>query len=69
MKYDEIRAFSDPYFPVYGQTRICIFPRILFCPHTGKYGLEKARIFAYFTQWKNRGWVQTNKKGIQVIQV
>ena len=26
MKYAEIQAFSDPYFPVYGQNRICIFP-------------------------------------------
>ena len=49
MKYAEIRAVFDLYFPVYGQNRIRVFPYlhiiwILFCPHTGKYGSEKARI-------------------------
>ena len=48
VKYAEIRAFSYPYFPVYEQNRILIFPywteseilskfgemRIRFCPHT-----------------------------------
>ena len=62
VKYAKIRAFSDSYFsriwtesylhfPVYGKIRI------RFCPHTERYGREKARISAYFTQWGNRSWM------------
>ena len=37
----DIKVFSEPHFPVYGQN-----PRT----YTGKHVSEKTRIFAYFTQ-------------------
>ena len=40
MKNDEIRAFSNPHFPVFGQNR-------------RKYELEKTGIWAYFTLWSS----------------
>ena len=68
LKYAQIGAFSDPYFPVYGQNHIRIFPywaelesmskygkiRIRFCPYAAKHGSEKARILTFFTQWSLR---------------
>ena len=73
MKYPEIKAFSDPYFPVYGIVSVFFRisteseilskygkTRIRFCLHIGKYGSEKARISAYFTQWENRTWMLIN---------
>lgn len=38
----------------------CIFPR--FCPSTEKYGLEKSRILAHFTQW--RALTRVNQKHV-----
>ena len=75
VKYAEIRAFCDTYFPVNGQNCIRIFPylnrigysvqmRIQFRPNTGKYWSEKACILAYFTQWENRSWILTNNTGM-----
>ena len=43
----KIRAFSDPYFVVYGQN--CIL-RIPFFLYTGKHGVKKARISACLAQ-------------------
>ena len=58
-----MRTFSEPYFPVYEQNRIHIFPYMIlrFCPYSGKYGYdllnirekygtEKIHILGYFTQ-------------------
>ena len=69
MKYPEIKAFSDPYFPVYGIVSVFFRisteseilskygkTRIRFCLHTGKYGSEKARIAAYFTEFIVNKW-------------
>lgn len=38
----------------------CLFPR--FCPSTEKYGLEKSRILAHFTQW--RALTRVNQKHV-----
>ena len=41
MKNDKIQAFSNPYFPVFGQNwRFCWF-----CPNTGKYRYDFAHIW------------------------
>ena len=41
MKNDKIQAFSNPYFPVFGQKwRFCWF-----CPNTGKYRYDFAHIW------------------------
>ena len=37
--------------PEYEFSLILIFSYGRFCPYTGKYGSEKARTSAYFTQW------------------
>ena len=41
--------YLDKIFPYSKYGKI----RIRFCLYTGKYGLEKARIWAYFTQWSS----------------
>ena len=41
IRYTNIKVFSKPNFPVYGQNPTT---------YTGKYVSEKIRIFAYFTQ-------------------
>ena len=46
-KYVEISAFSDPYFPVYGQNHIL---PIKSCPHTGEYGLKRKPVFWHISR-------------------
>ena len=41
IRYANIKVFSEPHFPVYGQNSRT---------YTRKYVLEKTRIFPYFTQ-------------------
>ena len=56
MKNHEIWAFFNTYFPAFVQNRrFCTNTGkwIWLCSYTGKYGLEKARIWAYFTQWSS----------------
>ena len=74
MKYDKIWAFSDSYFPVYGQNHIRIFPYLdritdsaqiqenmdTILPTYGKIQPEKAHILAYFTQYENSSWMLSN---------
>ena len=48
MRYANIKIFFEAYFPVYGQN-----PRT----YTGKYVLEKTRIFPYFTQCDVFHWL------------
>ena len=48
VKYPEMQAFSDPYFPVYGQDRI------RFRPYTEKYRSEKPHISGYFTYYESK---------------
>ena len=41
IRYANVKVFSEPHFPVYGQNART---------YTGKYVSEKTRIFTYFTQ-------------------
>ena len=43
-----MKAFSDPYFPVYGKNRIRFFP------YTAKYRSEKPHISGYFTHFESK---------------
>ena len=46
LKYAEIRAFSDPYFPL-------VWQNLCFCPNAGKYGYDSVHIPGNMDQRKH----------------
>ena len=79
MKYVEICAFLDLYFPVYGQNCICIFlyldrirdsfqiqenTGMILPTYSKKLRSEKPCILTYFMQKENRSWMLANKAGV-----
>ena len=61
MKNAEMRAFSDPYFPVYGQNRIHIFLYWTYSPILSKYGKIQTWFYSYKGKYgseKTRGYDQ-----------
>ena len=67
MKHTQIRAFSDPYFPVYGiETVVPVFYRI---SYARKNRSEKAHISAYFTSCQLQNMFKVINKDTRIRKV